>query len=133
MNRTLGCESTTASTRLARTGCSPAVPISSLHTTLPSTYSALAGISLMSEALTTLGCVTSVSHTEASSRATGVASPACPPISAPTPVGTSSTALNCAVFSDSLARNSAMPPPCGTLLRETAGEPSPASVVASQR
>ena len=58
----------------------------------------------MSEALTTLGWVISVSHIDASNRATGVASPACPPMAAPMPVGTSSTALNCArVFGQSVA------------------------------
>ena len=53
----------------------------------------------MSEAFTTLGWVIRVSQAAASNAATGVASPAWPPISAPTPVGTSNTQLKAAVFS----------------------------------
>ena len=47
----------------------------------------------MSEAFTTLGCVMSESATSDSRIAAGVASPECPPISAPIPVGTIRTAL----------------------------------------
>ena len=54
----------------------------------------------MSEAFTTLGWVTRVSQTAASRAATGVASPAWPPISAPMPVGTRRTQLKVSVILD---------------------------------
>src|SRR5439155_25477038 len=54
----------------------------------------------MSEALTTLGWTIRVSHTLASGRATGPASPACPPIVALIPVGTTKTTWNASVFSN---------------------------------
>ena len=82
-----------------RARCKPRAPSSSRVMMLPSTYSVLAGRSIMSEAFTTLGWVISVSQTEANSAATGAASPAWPPISAPIPVGTSRTALKLSVFS----------------------------------
>ena len=52
------------------------VPINNRVITLPSTYRELVGISLMSDALTTLGCKINVSQVSATNRAVGVASPA---------------------------------------------------------
>ena len=47
--------SMTTPTRFERTRSSPAVPMSSRQITLPSTYNAFSGISLISDALTTFG------------------------------------------------------------------------------
>ena len=53
-----------------------------------------------------VGCTISVSHTPESSRATGPASPAWPPIVALIPVGTRKTTLNFSVLSNGRLRNS---------------------------
>ncbi len=70
------CFSIASRTLLERTFCKPIVPISKRERTLPSTYNPFSGNSLISEALTTFGCVIKVSEIEAKILAAGVASPA---------------------------------------------------------
>ena len=57
----------------------------------PSTYHMFVVISLMSLAFTTFGWTSSLSQHDAISFAAGVASPACPPMLHPIPVGTMNT------------------------------------------
>ena len=97
-----GWESITTKTRLDLTGCNPTDPISNRLMALPSRYNVLLERSIKSDPFNTLGWVISVSQRVDMRVATGVAAPACPPISAPIPVGTNNTALKDWLFSVNL-------------------------------